>query len=153
MSFNFPNTLSSELKETIKGWAVSSKSPYSYSYYSADDIGWDYKPDKSYRVSDHWNFTCRKNKKHCQTTEDCPNNTHWSLGIFDASLGKYIILKSCPKLDKGCKESLLLALENKKERAAIEIGKRNFTPKVHKRVLASLELNILNSYFKTLQKF
>jgi hypothetical protein len=81
--------------EMMKEWSVIYKSPYSKSFYSSDDISWESKPDKSYRVSDHWNFeTNRGPKLHCQTTEPVKNNTHYSIGQFDEKIGKYTILLS-----------------------------------------------------------
>lgn len=81
--------------EMMKEWQVIYKSPYSKSFYSSDDISWESKPDKSYRVSDHWNFvTNRGPKLHCQTTEPVKNNTHYSIGQFDEKTRKYNILLS-----------------------------------------------------------
>lgn len=81
--------------EMMKEWPIIYKSPYSKSFYSSDDISWESKPDKSYRVSDHWNFvTSRGPKIHCQTTEPVKNNTHYSIGQFDEKTGKYNILLS-----------------------------------------------------------
>ena len=47
------------------------KSPYSESYYSDGEIDWNYKPEGSYRLSDHWNFESQ-GQKHCilDYTED-----------------------------------------------------------------------------------
>lgn len=45
-----------EILNYIKDWNIISKSPYSNSYYNSDDIDWDYKPEGSLRLSDHWNF-------------------------------------------------------------------------------------------------
>ena len=32
------------------------KSPYSNSFYNSNDIDWNYKPEGSIRISDHWSF-------------------------------------------------------------------------------------------------
>lgn len=81
--------------EHMKGWDIIYKSPYSKSFYSSDDISWTNKPDGSFRVSDHWNFTTiRSEKVHCKTTEPVKNNTHYSLGKYDESINKYVILIS-----------------------------------------------------------
>ena len=57
-----------------------SKSPYSESFYLSenDDISWGYKPDLSYRMSDHWNWKeevlapVEYTKTHCKTnTDEC----------------------------------------------------------------------------------
>ena len=74
------------------------KSPHGDSFYSGE-VGWNYKESNSYRVSDHWNFTTRKdNKIHCQTISPVSDNSHWSIGIFREELGKYEILYSYPKV-------------------------------------------------------
>lgn len=81
--------------EMMKEWPIIYKSPYSKSFYSSEDISWETKPDKSYRVSDHWNFvTSRGPKVHCQTTQPVKNNTHYSIGQFDEKTKKYTILLS-----------------------------------------------------------
>ena len=81
--------------EMMKEWPIIYKSPYSKSFYSSDDISWESKPDKSYRVSDHWNFvTNRGPKVHCQTTQPVKNNTHYSIGQFDEKTKKYTIILS-----------------------------------------------------------
>jgi hypothetical protein len=87
--------ISDSIIKMMKDWPIIYKSPYSKSFYSSDDISWESKPDKSYRVSDHWNFeTNRGPKLHCQTTEPVKNNTHYSIGQFDEKIGKYKILLS-----------------------------------------------------------
>jgi len=77
----------------MRDWDVIYKSPYSKSFYSSDDISWTHKPDNSYRVSDHWNFTTyRTNNLHCKTDKPVPNNTHYAIGIYDKKLRLYKIL-------------------------------------------------------------
>lgn len=65
------------------------KSPYSNSYYNSKDIDWNYKPEGSLRVSDHWNFESA-DQLHCQT-----NNSEfkkgWALGQYKN--GQYKIIK------------------------------------------------------------
>lgn len=66
-----------------------SQSPYSESFYSAEGITWDYKPEGSLRLSDHWNFMS-KGKVHCATTN--PNfKQGWAVGKYKD--GKYEIVK------------------------------------------------------------
>jgi hypothetical protein len=48
-----------KIKMMMKEWSVIKKSPYSDSFYSSTDISWNHKPEGSYRVSDHWNFTTK----------------------------------------------------------------------------------------------
>ena len=88
-----------EIKDLISGVEIVSKSPYSDSFYSSNDISWNHKPDGSYRISDHWNFWSY-GKYHCETASDVASNS-WSLGVYNAELGKYEILKSYPKQDRN----------------------------------------------------
>lgn len=71
-------------KENFK---VVSESPYSTSIYNSNDIDWNYKPEGSYRIADHWNFD-----GHCKTHQEVKNNTHLSVGIYRD--GKYDIIGS-----------------------------------------------------------
>lgn len=84
-----------EIQQMMKSWEVINKSPYSDTFYNSTDIDWSHKPDKSYRVSDHWNFYTR-DKWHCQTLEKVPNVTHISIGQYDAKSGLYKILLTLP---------------------------------------------------------
>lgn len=89
--FGIPNSIIEEMEK----WPMIYKSPYSKSFYSSDDISWTHKPDGSFRVSDHWNFTTNRNDRvHCKTKKPVKNNTHYSLGKYDASEDKYEILIS-----------------------------------------------------------
>ncbi|MCK1200339.1 hypothetical protein MXZ33_06045 [Streptococcus uberis] len=63
-----------------------SKSPYSNSFYSSNDITWGYKPEGSLRVSDHWNFG--EDGEHCQTSEPVEG---WAVCKFNN--GKYDLVK------------------------------------------------------------
>lgn len=71
------------------------KSPYSSSFYNSSDIDWDYKPEGSLRLSDHWNFRTSRNDYqdcHCQlkeTTAQIYNS--WMLCKYKN--GKYEVLK------------------------------------------------------------
>jgi hypothetical protein len=84
-----------QIIEMMSSWEVINKSPYSDTFYSSTDIGWNHKPDKSYRVSDHWNFTTQGNK-HCITDESVPNNTHISIGQYNKDTKTYKIILSLP---------------------------------------------------------
>lgn len=55
-----------------------SKSPYSNSFYlhkPGEEIGWDGKPEGSYRLSNHWSFD-----GHCESDE---------IGDYEIAIGKY----------------------------------------------------------------
>ena len=84
-----------QIIEMMSSWEVINKSPYSDTFYSSTDIGWNHKPDKYYRVSDHWNFTTQGNK-HCITDESVPNNTHISIGQYNKDTKTYKIILSLP---------------------------------------------------------
>ena len=65
-------TLANKLKEiAIKENLIISKSPYSTSFYAhskSDNISWEHKPNNSYRLSNHWNWTdYNKEVVHCPT--------------------------------------------------------------------------------------
>lgn len=84
-----------EIREMMSTWDVINKSGYSDSFYSSTDIGWGHKPDKSFRVSDHWNFHTH-GKWHCRTKEKVKNTSHISIGQYDAEIDKYRIILSLP---------------------------------------------------------
>lgn len=61
----------------IKDWDDVSFSPYSKSFYSSSNIDWDYKPENSYRISNHWNFYSQGGY-HCKI-EDESKKYNWLL--------------------------------------------------------------------------
>ncbi|MGB3452973.1 MAG: hypothetical protein WBA59_04005 [Moheibacter sp.] len=71
-------------------------SPYnridSGSFYDCTDKSWDYTPDGSIRVSDHWNFYSR-GKYHC-LTDICNDRLigKWAVGKYNAETGLYHII-------------------------------------------------------------
>ena len=80
-----------EVNEEIKKFKKINKSPYSQTYYDTSDISWEYKPEGSLRISDHWNFESH-GQKHCileNTDEYIQDN--WILAQYRE--GKYHILK------------------------------------------------------------
>lgn len=83
----------SSIAEMMRQWKVIVKSMYSDSFYSDTNIGWNHKPDKSFRVSDHWNFISSDSVIHCKTNIPVPSNTHVSIGRFNAKNDWYEILK------------------------------------------------------------
>lgn len=84
-----------EIIEMMSSWEVINKSPYSDTFYSSTDVDWGHKPDKSYRVSDHWNFISQGNK-HCETDDKVQNNSHISIGQYNKETNTYKILLSLP---------------------------------------------------------
>lgn len=53
-----------EILKTLVLFKKINKSPYSNSFYDSNEIDWDYKPENSLRLSDHWNFYSQ-GEKHC----------------------------------------------------------------------------------------
>ena len=80
-----------EVLEEINKFKHINKSPYSSTYYNVPGITWDYKPEGSLRISDHWNFTSH-GSKHCilDYTEELIEN-NWMLAKYIDD--KYHVLK------------------------------------------------------------
>ena len=132
-----------KIKEMMKDWNIILKSPYSDSFYSSADVTNNYKPDGSYRVSDHWNFTSLRDdrsKKHCRTNVKVPDKTHISIGIWNDQKKLYEIILTEPKDSHikwlNRKDSNLRYLQNSE---TIQ-KKKNFKEKViNKEVLIKLK--------------
>lgn len=54
-----------EFANAAAKWDQIVKSPYSNSFYDSDQIDWNYKPELSFRLSDHWNFYSQ-GQRHCK---------------------------------------------------------------------------------------
>ena len=80
-----------EVLKEISKFNYINKSPYSLSYYNVPNVTWDYKPEGSLRISDHWNFISH-GEKHCilEGVEDKVEN-NWMLAKYID--GRYHILK------------------------------------------------------------
>lgn len=77
--------------EEVSKFNYINKSPYSLSYYNVPNVTWDYKPEGSLRISDHWNFISH-GEKHCileGVEEKVENN--WMLAKYID--GRYHIVK------------------------------------------------------------
>lgn len=72
-----------EIKAMMKNWYVITKSPYSESFYSSDQISWSFKPKGSYRVSDHWNFKRRNGRLHCVTDQEVVDKEDVSIARYE----------------------------------------------------------------------
>lgn len=95
-----------KIKEMMKEWPVINKSPYSDSFYSTTDISWTHKPNGSYRVSDHWNFTTHrdgKSIKHCKTDKSVPTTSHITIAQYNN--GIYTVILSEPTQKHSEKEA------------------------------------------------
>lgn len=68
-----------EVVEILKAFKTISKSPYSNSFYNAENITWGSKPENSLRISDHWNFSSY-GEKHCKT--ECGFTNGWAIGRY-----------------------------------------------------------------------
>ncbi len=85
------------IKAMMKEWDLINKSPYSNSFYSTEEIDWSVKPEGSYRVSDHWNFTSQRDdqkRKHCRTDKSVPCTTHLTIARYEN--GVYRVLLTEP---------------------------------------------------------
>ena len=98
---NFPIELINE----VISWDILCKSPKSFSFYNAK-VDWGYKPDKSLRISDHWNFESW-NTVHCKTLNNVPNTTHWAIGRYVESKKAYEILDIFEKPKAATKTSFI----------------------------------------------
>tara|TARA_R110000772_G_scaffold2410_4_gene8627 strand:- start:86607 stop:87353 length:747 start_codon:yes stop_codon:yes gene_type:complete len=92
------------------------KSPWSHSYYSAK-VGWTFKPNKSYRLANHWNFRTKTgNQKilHCETTSDVgKDNENWTIGQYDGEIEKYNVILSFPFIHSKENTKKVKALKEK----------------------------------------
>ncbi len=82
-----------EASYEITKWEIVNSSPYSSSYYNANNISWGSKPEGSLRISDHWNFKTRGGDEiHCKLKgiKDYQSN-RWILAKYEN--GEYIIIK------------------------------------------------------------
>ena len=93
-------TMPKELMHEIAGWDVVSKSPYSNSFYNANGISWSYKPDRSIRVSNHWNFYSR-GETHCRTDKPVVNGKKWVMAEYHADDGRYHVIKEWNVVNDG----------------------------------------------------
>lgn len=87
----YPNTMPDEIVNIMDTWTIISQSPFSNSYYNTNDKSWDYTPEGSFRVSDHWNFVSDDGKIHCKTNVNVEANT-WTLAQY--TNGVYVVIKS-----------------------------------------------------------
>ena len=146
---SIPNDLPIEFMNEMLGWDQIHKSPYGFSYYS-EKVDWGTKPHGSYRISDHWNFSSQ-GKMHCETLDECPNNTHWTLAKFDGEAKKYVVIKSIKKIKSDTKKTFdykLIYLEFKRLNAIERLKQQENTERELKDAMTYLELNFLNRYFK-----
>lgn len=79
-----------KINRLIKKYNLIQKSPFSDSYYSGEGyIGWNFKPENSYRLSDHWNFYS-EGSKHCELANSDEYLQKWMLCQYKN--GKYHII-------------------------------------------------------------
>lgn len=147
---NLPKDFPNEFISELLSWENVNKSPYSHSYYDAK-VDWGFKPHNSLRISDHWNFWSR-GKLHCQTVEQCKNNSCWTLARYDENIGKYIVIKAFPKAEnKKSVDVLIEMLTLKKQIAINKIQQSISCIKLRQKSLNCMELRYLNLYFSILQ--
>jgi hypothetical protein len=89
--YNIPSDIPDAALFDMTKWKTIKQSPYSNSYYDTNTKSWNYTEDKSYRISDHWNFTSN-GEIHCETIGTLKSG--FSLGQYDRKIGKYKIIKN-----------------------------------------------------------
>lgn len=98
-----PKTVDYRILEEMLTWGdYFKKSPYGHSYYSKEKT-WQITIDKSYRMSDHWNFESRGNKFSI-TNQPVKNYTYWSIGRFDEKTRTWDIIMSYPFVEEPNQE-------------------------------------------------
>ena len=117
----------------MKDWSVIQKSPYSDSFYSSTDIGWSHKPEDSYRVSDHWNFTTHrdgKSVKHCITDKSVPTTSHITIAQYKNGIYHVILSEPTEKhVEKEIKQKEKLKYLKDPE---VIYQKRLFKDRIHR---------------------
>ena len=76
--------------QEIESWDIQKKSPYSHSYYNTE-VDWDYKPEGSLRLSNHWNWVDEFNTLHCPVVGHEGRVDAWMLCRYER--GRYIIVR------------------------------------------------------------
>lgn len=87
-----------------KNIEIKAKSPYGNSFYTTKNKKWNYTPNASYRISDHWNFKSRfdynylEGKYHDHAEIHCKTDIktepgEWYLGKFSKKDNIYKIIK------------------------------------------------------------
>ena len=87
----FPDNMPDRLIKIIKQWVIISKSPYSDSFYNTPAKSWDFTPEKSYRVANHWNFYS-SGAIHCKTDKNLDNHKGWALAQYIDGIYKVLEL-------------------------------------------------------------
>jgi hypothetical protein len=122
-----------KIKTMMKDWPVIQKSPYSDSFYSSTDIGWSHKPEDSYRVSDHWNFTTHrdgKSVKHCITDKSVPTTSHITIAQYRNGIYHVILSEPTEKhVEKEIKQKEKLKYLKDPE---VIYQKRLFKDRIHR---------------------
>ena len=132
----------------VAKWDFIQKSPYSLSLYDKVKDWNDALPD-TIRVADHWNFYS-KDRMHCQTSVDVPNNTHWCIAKFDSTTRKFVPMVILPVREHTLEERIeieMIILELQFEKAINKLGI------ISKDMALKIELGFLNRKFNILEKF
>ena len=143
-----PTDFPAEFFKAMSKWKMIIKSPYGNSFYSSE-VDWGYKKHNSLRISDHWNFESNF-KMHCETTTECPNNTHRTIAKFDNEQKKYIVIHSIAKKGYNNRKSFHYHMFKfiEKYDKIIE-GVKLSNPKA----LKTCELSLLNKYYGILEQY
>lgn len=77
----------------LEQWGIQNRSPYSNSWYDTNGIDWDYKPEGSLRLSDHWGWET-EGERHCELADAPGYQVGWRLAVRKD--GKYHTVKVYP---------------------------------------------------------
>lgn len=140
---SFPPELILEMSK----WDKIIKSPYGYSFYNAI-VNWNFKPDGSLRISDHWNFESN-GKIHCQTTTEIKDGV-WGLGLYDASQGRYRILKTYHNPKTRTKDTFIFKMLSFEYRYNKGIEKAK---QLGHEAVKKCELAFMNKFYKICEEY
>jgi len=108
-----------KIQKVIKKYKLVQKSPYSQSYYTDGKITWDYKPEGSLRLSDHWNFYS-EGKIHCKTL--CGTTKGWYVGRYEN--GYYTLIEKVFTKEEEELENRICERVLKKRKELCELRER-----------------------------
>lgn len=87
-------TMPQQVIKHIINHSIINPSPYnrsdSGSYYNTPDKDWDFTPDGTIRLSDHWNFIS-PGSRHCITSTPV-ENYKWVVAKYNAATGTYYVI-------------------------------------------------------------
>lgn len=136
------NKLKKLIPAYIKKYNLINESPYSNSYYDSYDIDWNHKPERSLRLSDHWNFVSNSSV-HCTLAETEEYTQEWLLCQYRN--GKYHIIERLFTKDE-------MAMENRMKAKAVEKEKKERLRLAKKREKEEAEFNKRRNQYEAKKK-